>query len=169
MNVGLERICTHLHCASECTHSILRKLRFVPSVSDGLRSPVTRHIFSRICKGSWNRMSIVIWYVIDLGDIPLGKSLLGPSSGCSTILSSCFVRPSNTGGTPTTMFSRIGVCTSKESSKFRSAMICICTLQLPTAPLANNFRQDQRADEAGTELSGIKEQRSKAKHARNER
>lgn len=85
--------------------------------------------------------------------LPLGKLLLGPSSGCSTILSSCLVRPSNTGGTPTTIFSRMGVCTSNELSKSCSAMMH--NMQMPTAPLANNLRQDQRTDEARAELSGL--------------
>lgn len=47
---------------------------------------------------------------------------MGPSKGCSVNTSSCRVRPENTGGTPATMFSRIGVWTSSGLSGLSSML-----------------------------------------------
>jgi hypothetical protein len=93
MYVCLKRICTHVYCASEGTHGILGKLGFVPSMRNSLRPSVPRHIFlcerKRRClcisthPGGHNSTEY----------LPLGNSLLGPSNGCSTIVSNCLVNP----------------------------------------------------------------------------
>jgi len=50
MYVCLERVGAYFNRAFEGSHGVLRKLRLVPSMGNGLGSSVSRHIFPRIRK-----------------------------------------------------------------------------------------------------------------------
>jgi hypothetical protein len=122
MYIGLQCICTDIYCASECPHCVLGKLCLVTPMGNGLWSSIPRDIFPRVCECGYIRISMYPFGHVDIDFLPLGKSFLGPSKGCSTILSSCFVNPTKAGGTPTTIFSMMGVCASSAISNSCSIM-----------------------------------------------